>query len=497
MHGIGADASLVRGKHRMKPSLAARLMLGYAAVIAAVLISAWWSYQSLAQTEFAAQRLSDRSIEGMELTMKLERLVQNESRLPDVLFSDDPRLVDAVRPHFREFDAWIERMTSFVRSDDERALLNKMRENYREYGARIDAIVRLEEAGRKDEARRAFAGVAGSVEALLANGQQLFAVAERTMRARRATMDDVIAREHAVLSWLTGTGALFSLMLGFLLSRYATRPIYRLVLRLGAAGVVDSVSVDGDELGALETHVTALLDRVRQQERALQQAEKLAELGEIASQIAHETLNPVAGVKSMMQALRRTELPPGQLHHELVDMERQLGRVETTVRRLMQYARPLEPRIRDVPVRNVLDGAVRTARLSPGASGRKVRVIAPSIDGLTWTMDGDLIEQVLVNLVVNGCESSPPGGTVDVCAEVHAGRLCLSVHDRGRGLAPAIRDRLFRPFVTTKRNGNGLGLAVSRNIIQEHGGSIEAVSESDGCIFRIVLPGGAACASPS
>lgn len=483
----------------MKPGLAAQLMLGYSAAIAAVLVSAWWSYQSLADTEFAARRLSDRSIQGIELTRKLEGLVQDKSHLSDLLLSDAQHIPDGMRPHRTEFNAWIEEMTAFVRSDDEHALLDKMRGQYQQYSGRIDDVVSLEEAGRRDDARRSLVAVSASVEELLANGQQLFALAEQTMRERRARMEDVIAREHTILSWLTGSGAAFSLLLGFALSRYATRPIYRLVLRLDEAGVVDSVSVDGDELGALEAHITALLDRVREQERALQQAEKLSELGEIASQIAHETLNPVAGVKGMLQALRRTELPPEQMHQELIDMERQLTRIEMTVRRLMRYARPLEPHIRAVPVRTVLDSAAAAARRSSSAAGRSLRVVAEGIDGLAWRMDGELIEQVLVNLLVNGCEASPPGGTVELHAAVRQDRLSFSVHDRGAGVAPAVRERLFRPFVTTKRDGHGLGLAVSRNIVQEHGGSIDAVTgDGGGCVFRVVLPqGGTACASPS
>jgi signal transduction histidine kinase len=116
-----------------------------------------------------------------------------------------------------------------------------------------------------------------------------------------------------------------------------------------------------------------------------------------------------------------------------------------------------------------------------------------------WQLDPDLIQQVLVNLLVNACEASPSGASVELGAEVEDGHLSLSVRDRGGGIAPDVRDRLFHPFVTTKANGYGLGLAVSRNIVHEHGGRIEASgAEGGGSIFRVILPGGlSACASPS
>ena len=121
---------------------------------------------------------------------------------------------------------------------------------------------------------------------------------------------------------------------------------------------------------------------------------------------------------------------------------------------------------------------------------------------LRWNMDPDLIEQVLVNLLVNGCEASPPGGRVALAASVDDDWLCLTVRDSGSGIAPTVRERLFRPVVTTKAHGNGLGLAVSRNIVREHGGQIDVTTEAArGSVFRVRLPNWTdaefACANPS
>jgi two-component system, NtrC family, sensor kinase len=482
----------------MKPSLAARLMLAYSAVIAGVLLSAWWSYQSLTAAELAAEHLSDRSEQGIRLTAQLETLMQQERHIADYLVSGDPRSLDLLRPHRHQFESWIDEMGDFAHSDAERALLDRMRTGYAEYAAVLDQVVRLEQDGRHDEARSALLSVAGRMDDVLANSERLFALAEADMHDRRARTEAVMQRQRRVISWLTVLGVVFSLVLGFFLARYAARPIYQLVLRLGASGVT-SVDVEGDELGALEAHVGALLDRVRTQERALQQAEKLSELGEIATEIAHETLNPLAGVKAMLQALRRTSLPADQVGKALADMERQLARIEETVRRLMRYARPLEPQRHPVLVHDLLEAAARAAASSPGARGRHIRVDASATDHLTWEMDPQLMEQVLVNLLVNGCEASPPDAAVDLGARVESGTLCLTVRDRGTGIAPALRDRLFHPFFTTKPRGNGLGLAVSRNIVQEHGGRIEALTaEGGGSLFRVTLPGGpSACAIPS
>jgi two-component system, NtrC family, sensor kinase len=484
---------------RIKPSLAARLMLGYAAVIAGVLVLAWWSHRHLASAESAAEQLSDRSVQAIRLSAELETIMQQRSHLSEYIVSGDPRFLELVHPHRRQFQAWIDAMGDFAHADAERELLQKMQAAYTGYAAEVDDVVRLQEQGRFDEAKRLFFSLTGQMDELFASSQRLFALAEADMHERRSRTESTIGREREIISWLTGLGALFSLTLGFVLSRYAARPIYQLVLRLGASGVVDSVDVDGDELGALEAHVGALLEHVREQERRLQQAEKLSELGEIASEIAHETLNPLAGVKGMLQALRRTSLPRERLALELADMERQLARIEDTVRRLTRYARPLEPHVRPVSVAGLLENAARAAGVAPGARDRRIAVETAGLNGLEWPMDPDLMQQVLVNLLVNACEASSPGASVELIAAPEDGRLCLAVRDRGAGIPWNLRDRLFHPFFTTKPHGNGLGLALSRNIVQEHGGRIEATNaEGGGTVFRVILPAGlSTCAKQS
>jgi signal transduction histidine kinase len=121
-----------------------------------------------------------------------------------------------------------------------------------------------------------------------------------------------------------------------------------------------------------------------------------------------------------------------------------------------------------------------------------------AVPAVEWTLDPELVQQVLVNLLVNACEASPPDGDVELVVQA-AGELQFEVRDRGAGITAEQRARLFRPFFTTKPHGNGLGLAVSRNIVQEHGGRIEALdAPGGGSVFRVVLPRGEGpWASPS
>jgi len=465
-------------------------MAVYAAVVAVLLLSTWWGYRSLAETEHAARQLSDLGVEVVRLTSSLQTIVQDKGRIADFLISKDREVLNGVRPHRNEFQTWLEQMSSFASTPAEQALLTAIRATYASYTAKADEVVRLQQSGLDDEADRLFGAMARDVERLLGDSQQLFALVEGDVQQQRLVTQRIFDEGEKTIAWITVGGALFSLVLGFILSRYAARPIYRLAVRLGSAGIVDEVAVAGDDIGAIEVRVSALLERVRQQERALQQAEKLSELGEIATEIAHETLNPVAGVKGMLQALRRTKMSQEDLSRELADMERQLDRVEGIVRRLMDYARPLEPHTRLVSVDDLMEDAVRSARAGASTAGHEIR-IAPPARRLEWMLDPDLIRQVLVNLITNGCEASPPGAAIELRAAVENGNLALVVEDHGSGIASASRERLFRPFFTTKPRGNGLGLAISRKIVREHGGQIEALPGAGaGSTFCIQLPPG-------
>ena len=482
----------------MRPSLVGRLMLAYTVVLAAVLLSAWWSERSFSTVENAAERLSRRSVEGMQLMGELNRLLRERSDFEQKLLLGEAHARTAFEPQPNSFESWLAEMEEFAHSPQERKLLEDMRGSYQSFAAEAATLGPLQQAGRTDEARQAFTRLTAAVERLLADSEALFQSTEHDMRDRKHRAEATVDAARRLVFWTTAIGGLCSQVLGFVLTRHAARPIVRLVLRLGASGAVDRVEFDGDEIGTLERHVGSLLDRVRRQERALQQAEKLSELGEIASEIAHETLNPVAGVKAMLQALRRTSLPADKLAAELANVERQLTRVEEIVRRLVRYARPLEPHMRRTPVTQVVERAVAAARLTPGACDRRIEIVGPQPD-CEWVMDPDLVEQVLVNLLVNGCEASPPGSSVELGTTLENGQICFSVRDHGGGLGTVDRDRLFHPFYTTKPRGNGLGLAISRNIAREHGGQIEAISfDGVGSEFRVLLPerdGG--CAEPS
>jgi len=144
-------------------------------------------------------------------------------------------------------------------------------------------------------------------------------------------------------------------------------------------------------------------------------------------------------------------------------------------------------------------GAIRVAPANPGELlQRAARATDPARVEITVAgapdsveLDAARIEQVLINLIDNGLQVSPPGRKVYVAATAQRGGLLLSVRDHGPGVPPAERARIFEPFHTTKTRGTGLGLAVASRIVELHGGRIDVVEAEDaggGALFRVFIP---------
>ena len=490
----------------LRPGLRFRLMAVNAAGMAVVLVSAYFSQTLGAQAEAAAEALSSRSVQAIELAAQLETLMHEKSYVSNYLLSSDARYLRDTQQHYEDVGRWVDSMRAFAATPEEHVIVDALRADYMRYVQEGDKVIAQDRAGARQAALSTFFAMKRDVEGLLYNGQKLFALEGAAMQSSRQDTARSMAQQRRIVLVLTGLGALLSGVMSALLTTLAVRPIYRLVLRLGAASghagdvTLESHNESHDELGALEAHVGGLLTRMRAQERKLARSARLSQLGELAAELAHEILNPIAGVKAMLQALQRTpHADTDGLAFELAAMERDLGRVEHTIKRLMRYARPFEPNLAVTPLGELVQRALEAVHKLPAHAGRRIEV-APYNAGMAWLLDKELLVQVLVNLLVNACEAAPPDSVVHLALRVEGARgadsvdnqvLCMQVRDHGPGLTSEVQSRLFHPFFTTKASGNGLGLAVSRNIVQEHGGAIAGRTAAEGgALFTVTLPRG-------
>jgi signal transduction histidine kinase len=221
----------------------------------------------------------------------------------------------------------------------------------------------------------------------------------------------------------------------------------------------------------------------------LAQSEKLAALGQLATAIAHEVRNPLAVMRSAAQGLLEG---PGPVDAELRQassfMIAEIDRLHSVVTSLLAFARPVQLRRRPVDVPELL---ARTEQLAREEVGRTaVRLTVRPVAGHPVLFgDPDLLCQVLLGLVSNAAEAVGGGGDVVLEAEPRADAVELVVADSGPGVAPELRAQIFEPFFTTRPKGTGLGLAVARQIVEVHEGTISVQDRpGGGARFVVRLP---------
>ncbi|MCU1235243.1 MAG: signal transduction histidine kinase, nitrogen specific, NtrB [Candidatus Solibacter sp.] len=228
--------------------------------------------------------------------------------------------------------------------------------------------------------------------------------------------------------------------------------------------------------------------QVVEAQEAVRRSDRLAALGQLTAGLAHELRNPLGTIKASAEMLNQQLSTENEVAREVAGfISTEVDRTNSLVTRFLQFARPLHLRLEhEEDLAHVLDRAIELAeREAPGIA--IYRNYAPEIP--PFRFDGELMERVFYNLVLNAAQATASGGAVTVKTRATGRRAEIAVIDRGSGIdAKAMKD-IFNPFFTTKKEGVGLGLAIVSKIVDEHGGKIAVESESGkGSIFCVSLP---------
>jgi len=231
----------------------------------------------------------------------------------------------------------------------------------------------------------------------------------------------------------------------------------------------------------LESYKESYAAEVRSKERSaveekLTRAEHLAEIGQLAASLAHEIKNPLAGISGAIQIMREA-MEPDDPHRPIAyEILGQVKRLDATVKDLLQYARPLPPRLRRVNLDTVVTRVLSVLREEPALRRVRIRCSTPSDDHAVRGDEAQL-EQLLMNLIINAAHASEDDGSIDVSLTRQSDVMHLIVQDYGEGMTEETRAQAFDAFFTTKAKGTGLGLSICRRIVEAHGGEMELDSE--------------------
>jgi signal transduction histidine kinase len=214
--------------------------------------------------------------------------------------------------------------------------------------------------------------------------------------------------------------------------------------------------------------------------------DRLAALGQLAAVIVHEVKNPLGIIKVSAGALKRRAQD-----HDAAELasciEDEVDRIDATVRRLLDLARPQKPRLEPCDLRGVIRETLE--RLAPDLQRSGILVEADLAAPGRVEADGEELRRALLNLLLNAREAMPQGGRLSVRLREATAAVEIEIEDTGHGMDEATRSQLFRPFFTTRHGGTGLGLALVKRVIEDHRGAIRVESQpGQGARFTLTLP---------
>jgi hypothetical protein len=306
---------------------------------------------------------------------------------------------------------------------------------------------------------------------------------------------------HAVLI-VAGAGAVVICAVSIVALAYQIqRPMVELQEKIeqvseGDLDAAVSFAQRNDEIGDLGRNFNHMMEQLRESREEIEtlhrtqisRAEHLATLGEMATGLAHEIRNPLAGIAGVIEIIGR-DLPATSPARAVVkDVRQEIAQINRILTDLLETARPHPPQVCRSNLNTTVEHTVMLVRQQVLSKPIKIELQgAPDLPEVEH--DSDQIHQVLLNLLLNAVQAIDGAGTVQVEISSRDDYASVVVSDTGRGIPPQLLPNIFRPFFTTKGNGTGLGLSLARRIVEEHHGRIEVSSVvGKGSRFEVLLP---------
>jgi signal transduction histidine kinase len=238
---------------------------------------------------------------------------------------------------------------------------------------------------------------------------------------------------------------------------------------------------------ALQSEVRRLSDELETKNKELARRDRLADLGQMASHVAHEVRNGLVPIKLYLSLLRRRLREDAGASEIVANVETGFHGLETIVSDLLHFSANRDPSLQAVSLGALLGNLCSSLEPQFAAQGIQFTIDVPF--DVRSVADPDMLRRALLNLILNAIDAMPHGGRLRIAARSTPLGVEVEVADSGPGLPEASLQRLFEPFFTTKSNGTGLGLAIVERIAEAHGGQVLAANQAaGGAAFTLCLP---------
>ena len=308
----------------------------------------------------------------------------------------------------------------------------------------------------------------------------------RSFDNARQTLIDL--RRDVVALWLVALAA--ALLVTYFVARRIMHPVAELdraaaeIMRHNYEYKVEVRSED--ELGRLARTFNAMSSSIQGAREELIRQERITTIGRLSTSIVHDLRNPLAAIYAGAEMLFDAKLATEQVQRLARNIYRASRSIQDMLQQLLNVARGRTGSAELCSLKEVVAGAWSAVAVE--AESRNVEFKLELPEDLELMMERPRMERAFLNLLQNAVQAMPTGGNVTVRSEIRAGEVLVSVTDTGPGIRPELRSRLFQPFVTGRKNGLGLGLALSRQTIWDHGGDIWVDFDGPGARFWLRIP---------
>ena len=310
-----------------------------------------------------------------------------------------------------------------------------------------------------------------------------------------ASMRERLLQRITAALFVFGIGTIFIV---YLARRY-TKPIEEVVVaaRMVAGGNLDQeLRTDRkDEIGELTQSFNYMVRKLREErvlEEKLRKAEHLASIGQFSTSIAHEIRNPLNFISLSIDHIKEKYTPHNREGKETFDslimnIKKEIQRVSRFAESFLAYGRPLEINTRPTDIRQLIEDVLE---LTLAKAEKEHIIIERHFETMPeLSIDPDLIKTCLYNVILNAFQSMPKGGKLVIKTKIVNTKCCLSFEDTGEGISEDKLARIFDPFFTTKTGGLGLGLALTKRVMEEHKGKVDIKSTKGiGTAVSLFLP---------
>jgi two-component system sensor histidine kinase HydH len=464
------------------------------------LVSAWSVNHLQSRLSFALASNVASMESAQELEINLRKL-----RFHCYLYLIEPKqgkantvLLSKLRADDRDFLLALEEAERWALTAQEKEYVGEIREAYHHYQEQFQE---LSQKPPPQQANYDELAELNPIRPIVEPCERYFNFNKEQMNQTQQESERVSRLLRGVLLLLGLVGPASGLLVGWSMARGLSRSMRSLSVRIQGlaqhlepeAGVLRVVSegnaVDLDQ--QLEQVLQRIQDVVRQlhaQQRELLHAQQLSALGQLAASVAHEVRNPLMSIKMLVEAALRPNNPRPFTQENLRVVHSAVVRLETTVQGFLDFARPPALQRGVCDLRAVVSEALELIRAR--ARQQKVEAVLDCPEQPIFAdVDRDRLCAVFVNLCLNGLDAMSGGGRLEVRLRPESEKATIQVLDKGKGIAPEVAEKLFTPFTSGKPTGTGLGLCISKRIIEDHGGQIDGSNRPEGgACFTVTVP---------